>query len=104
MNRTKTPPEGGALPNRRPEAAPRPRFRGWALALGVVGFTILVLLGTGLLSGGDAPGGALRSNWSLLILLVLLPCMLMPLVFLVLARYRGGGAAERDRKDDGTGR
>ena len=60
---------------------------------------ILLLLGTGLFPGSGSPGGAFSSGWTLLILLVLLPCMLMPLM---MGRHRSGDA-ERDRKDDGRG-
>lgn len=99
MDHTKTPLEGGTQP-KSPEATPRPWFRRWTLALPVAGFTILLLLGVGMFSGRDFAGGELFSSGSLLILLVLLPCVLMLLMMLP---RRGDNAAERDQKDD-TGR
>lgn len=101
MNRTNTPPERNAAP-RRPEAASGRWFRRWAPALLVVAVILFLLLGTDLFTGSDSPGGAFSSGWTLLILLVFLPCMLMPL--LMMGRCRGGGEAEHDWKGDGTGR
>ena len=89
MRRTNTPPERGAAHN---------RFRRWVPVLLVVA-VILLLLGTSLFPGSGSPGGTFSSGWILLILLVLLPCMLMPFM---MGRHRDGDA-ERDRKDDGPG-
>lgn len=98
MKRTNTPPERDAAHNKRPEAAFGRGFRRWVPVLLVVA-VILLLLGTGLFPGSGSPGGTFSWGWTLLILLVLLPCMLMP--FMMRRHHRGD--AERDRKDDGHG-
>ncbi|MCB4823081.1 hypothetical protein [Roseicella aerolata] len=100
MDHTKKPSEEGAPP-RKLGAVPRRLLRKWGLAVLVVGVAILLLLGTGIFSERDSAGRAFSSGWTLLILLVLLPCLLMPLM--MMGRHRGD-AAQRDRKDDGTGR